>query len=105
MPQAKLDITVAPLGTPTPSLGDYIAAAEKALQQFPGITFQINPMSTTLSGELDDLLQAVRAMHEAPFGLDAQRVITTIRIDDRRDEPPSGLMDKVERVKQKAGLT
>ena len=43
-------------------------------------------MSTILEGEMDDVLAAVKAMHEAPFRMGALRVSTTLRIDDRRDK-------------------
>lgn len=84
-PIIKLDLTVAPMGTPTPSLGRYIAAARAVLAQFPQIEAHLNPMSTTLRGPWDEVMAAVKAMHAAPFELGIERVITTIRLDDRRD--------------------
>jgi uncharacterized protein YqgV (UPF0045/DUF77 family) len=36
---------------------------------------------------MDKVIEAVKAMHEVPFRLGALRVSTTLRIDDRRDQP------------------
>jgi uncharacterized protein YqgV (UPF0045/DUF77 family) len=39
-----------------------------------------------VEGDLDALFAAAREMHEAGFGQGHPRVITTIKIDDRRDK-------------------
>ena len=103
MPKVFLDIHVVPLGTCTTSVSDYVAACERVLKQYPEVEYQINAMTTTLVGELDILLQVVRHMHEAPFVMGAQRVSTTLRIDDRRDKE-AGLEEKVRVVREKAGV-
>jgi len=107
MPIVKIDVSLVPLGTGSTSLGDTIAAAERVLHQYPHVEYHLNPMSTTLRGELAELLQVVQAMHEAAFSLNAQRVVTTLKIDDRRDEDPlaESLLAKMQRVKQKANLS
>jgi uncharacterized protein YqgV (UPF0045/DUF77 family) len=43
-------------------------------------------MGTAVEGEVDDLLRLAAQMHRAPFTHGAQRVLTTIRIDERRDK-------------------
>jgi uncharacterized protein (TIGR00106 family) len=42
-----------------------------------------------LEGPLDELLAVIRKMHELPFDAGAQRVMTLINIDDRRDKKGS----------------
>jgi uncharacterized protein (TIGR00106 family) len=42
-------------------------------------------MGTILSGDLDEVLAVVRKMHESLFEEGAPRVLTQIKIDDRRD--------------------
>jgi uncharacterized protein (TIGR00106 family) len=79
------EVTVVPLGTGSASLSHFVAEAEKVLINFPNIKSMLTPMSTILEGELDDVLAAIKAMHETPFQNGAQRVSTTVRIDDRRD--------------------
>lgn len=43
-------------------------------------------MSTIIEGELDDLFRLGKMMHLATFGKDVKRVVTTLKIDDRRDQ-------------------
>ncbi|MBC9783051.1 MTH1187 family thiamine-binding protein [Heliobacterium chlorum] len=80
------EVTVVPLGTGSPSLSRYVAACHRVLQQAQGIRYQLTPMNTIIEGELDKVLEVIRQMHEVPFGEGAQRVSTSIRIDDRRDK-------------------
>jgi uncharacterized protein (TIGR00106 family) len=81
------EVTVVPLGTATSSLSSYVAEVEKVLKNFPRLKSMLTPMSTSLEGEMADVLEAVKAMHEAPFRMGSLRVSTTLRIDDRRDKP------------------
>lgn len=80
------EVTVVPLGTASPSLSRYVAEVEKVLARHPRLKSMLTPMSTVMEGEMDEVLQALKAMHEAPFRLGALRVSTTLRIDDRRDK-------------------
>jgi len=81
------EVTVVPLGTASASLSAYVAAVEKVLKKFPRLKSMLTPMSTILEGEMADVLEAVKAMHEVPFRMGAMRVSTTLRLDDRRDKP------------------
>ncbi len=87
MARVVAEITVVPLGTATPSLSPFVAEVEKVLKKFPRLDSMLTPMSTILEGEMEDVLDAVKAMHEVPFRMGALRVSTTLRIDDRRDKP------------------
>lgn len=94
------EVTVVPLGTATTSLSSFVAEAEKVLNKFPNIKSMLTPMSTILEGELDDVLAAVKAMHETPFQSGAQRVMTRVSIDDRRDQEIT-MAGKITAVKSK----
>lgn len=84
---AIIDITVIPIGTETPSVSGYVAEIHKVLQKYEGkIKYQLTPMSTLIEGDLKELLDVVREIHEVPFQKGIQRVATNIRIDDRRDK-------------------
>jgi uncharacterized protein (TIGR00106 family) len=98
---ALVQVTIVPLGTGTPSVGDYVAAVHKVLEQSQEqIKYQLTPMSTIIEGELDDLLTVIRRMHEVPFQNGAVRVSTSITIDDRRDK--KGTMEqKLRSVEEK----
>ena len=83
---AIAQVSITPLGTATPSVSEYVANCHKALEEFPEIRWQLTPMATILEGDLDQILAAVRKMHEVPFTEGALRVSTHIKIDDRRDK-------------------
>lgn len=83
---AVVDVTVVPVGTPSAGLSEYVAGCVKVLQEAKGISYQLTPMSTIIEGELGLVMELVREMHEQPFLKDAVRVVTTVRIDDRRDK-------------------
>ena len=57
-------------------------------------------MGTVIEGDLDTIMDTVRQMHEACFKKDVQRVVTTIKIDDRRDKPAT-IESKVQSVREK----
>ncbi len=96
---AIVAVSISPLGE-GPSVSRYVVAAEKALAGYPNIKRQIGPMFTTLEGDLDEIWQAIRAMQEAVFELGAARVVSSIKIDDRRDKVIS-MEGKVKAVEEK----
>jgi len=90
-------LTITPLGTATPSVSRYVAGVEQILRG-TSLNHQLTAMGTIIEGDLDEILAVVRRMHEHPFTQGAQRVSTSLRIDDRRDKPHSiaGKMRSVE---------
>jgi len=86
---AIAEVSIVPLGTGTPSVSKYVATAIKVLQREKGVSYGINPMGTTIEGDVDSILRVVGKMHESVFENGAARVLTTIKIDDRRDKPLS----------------
>jgi len=83
---AVVDVTIVPIGTASASLSEYVAGCVKILREAEGITYQLTPMATIIEGDLDRVFEVVRRMHEQPFIKGIGRVVTTIRIDDRRDK-------------------
>ena len=100
MGQVVAEVTVVPLGTSSASLSAYVVEVERVLKAFPRLKSMLTPMSTILEGDLDTVLEAVKAMHEVPFRMGALRVSTTLRIDDRRDKPVT-MAGKLAAVKRK----
>ncbi|GAB4270379.1 MTH1187 family thiamine-binding protein [Thermincola ferriacetica] len=82
---AVVELTVVPLGTGSPSISEYVAGCLELIKRKENVKYQLTPMGTILEGDLTDILELVRQVHEVPFGKGAQRVITTVKIDDRRD--------------------
>jgi len=83
---ALVEISVIPLGTPTPSVSQYIARAVKVLEGEKDIKYELTAMGTIIEGDLERVLTLARKMHEAVFNAGVMRVVTTIKIDDRRDK-------------------
>jgi uncharacterized protein (TIGR00106 family) len=99
---AIIDISVVPVGTGKPSVSDYVAGAVKLLQKEPGIKYELTAMNTIIEGDLSKLLALAQKMHDSAFDAGAKRVVTTIRIDERRDKPLT-IHGKIKAVKDKLG--
>ena len=59
--------------------------------------YAIMGMGTVMEGPLDKVLEVARLLHEVPFNKGAFRVMTTLKIDDRRDKV-STMAGKVDSV-------
>lgn len=99
---ALVEVSIIPLGTGTPSVSKYIAQAVKVLQGEEDIKYELTAMGTIIEGDLERLLALVSKMHEAVFNAGAMRVVTTIKIDDRRDKT-SGMSNKMDSLKKELG--
>lgn len=51
-----------------------------------GLTYHLGPMSTAVEGGWDEVIAAIRRCHQAAVQKH-DRVITTIVIDDRKNQP------------------
>lgn len=98
---AIMEIAVIPMGTKTPSVSKHVANALGILKKEKNIKYELTPMGTIVEGDLDRLLVLAKKMHAAVFeDKEVLRVVTTIKIDDRRDKPQS-MQDKIRPVKEK----
>ncbi len=80
---AQLSIT--PIGVGT-SVSDYVRVALEEIKK-SGIKYELNAMATVIEVEsLDKLFEIVKKAHTAVMDKGAKRVITEIKIDDRRDK-------------------
>ena len=84
--QVIAEIAIAPLGTPTTSLSRYVASCLNVVKQAPDVSYELTAMGTIIQGPLERILDLARKMHEVPFAMGAKRVLTTLKIDDRRDK-------------------
>jgi len=98
---AIIEVSVVPLGTGSPSVSRYVAEAEKVLQGEKDIKYELTAMGTIIEGDLDTLLNLVKKMHRRVLDTaGVMRVVTTLRIDERRDKE-SSISGKVASVKRK----
>jgi uncharacterized protein (TIGR00106 family) len=81
------------------SMADDVADAVAALEEFD-VSYETNPMGTVVEAEdVDTLLDAVGAAHRA---VEADRVSTVLKIDDKRTSE-SAAEEKVARVEASLG--
>jgi uncharacterized protein (TIGR00106 family) len=81
------------------SMAEDVAAAVTALEDF-GVTYETNPMGTVIEADsVEELLAAVGAAHRA---VDADRVSTFLKIDDKRTAD-STAREKVDAVEDHLG--
>lgn len=99
---AMIEVSVLPVGTKSPSVSDYIAGAVRILKKEPGIKYELTAMGTIIEGEIEHLLALAGKMHRSAFDAGAVRVVTTVKIDERRDKPLT-IKGKIEAVKEKLG--
>ena len=96
---AIVELSVVPVGTGTPSVSKYVAGAVRILQDEKDIKYTLTAMGTIIEGDLEHLLTLVRMMHQSAFDAGVMRVVTMVKIDERRDKPLS-MSGKVEAVKR-----
>ena len=82
---AILEISVVPIGTKGTSLSSYVADCLRVLKE-ENVPYELTAMGTNVEGNLQKLIRVALKMHQVPFGKGAQRVVTTLKIDDRRDK-------------------
>jgi uncharacterized protein (TIGR00106 family) len=78
-------VSIAPVGVGT-SVGRFVAAALRVAQRQRRVRHRLDPMFTTLEGELSEIFALIQRMQEAVFEAGAARVSTVIKIDERRDQ-------------------
>ena len=82
---AILEISVVPIGTNDTSLSAYVADCLRILKK-EKVRYELSSMGTNIEGDLRDLFKIAFKMHQIPFEKGALRVLTTLKIDDRRDK-------------------
>jgi uncharacterized protein (TIGR00106 family) len=85
---AVAEISVVPVGTANASISNYVAGAVKIVRA-SGLKYELSSMGTNVEGDVAAILDLVRKVHDACFKAGAVRVLTTVKIDDRKDKPLS----------------
>jgi uncharacterized protein (TIGR00106 family) len=95
---AIVAVSISPVGEGV-GVSRHVAAAVGVLRAQQRVQFRLDPMFTTLDGDLDEIFSLIRRMQEAVFAAGAVRVGTVIKIDDRRDREVS-MEDKLASVQK-----
>jgi len=51
-----------------------------------GVKYELTSIGTILEGDLKDVFEVAKKTHESVFDEEVSRVVTSIRIDDRKDK-------------------
>jgi uncharacterized protein (TIGR00106 family) len=93
------EFSVVPIGKGE-SVSQYVAECIKIVEA-SGLPYRLNPMGTVVEGDYDAVMGVVRECHMRVMAM-ATRVITTVKVDDRRGAV--GMIDrKVRSVEEKMG--
>ena len=96
------ELEIIPIGTKSASLSALLAEVAKLIDQ-SGLDYRVGPMGTVVEGEWDRIMGLAKRCHEAMLA-STDRVMTTIRIDDRTDKPGSDrITQKVQSLEAKVG--
>lgn len=96
------ELEIIPIGTQSPSLGTILAEVARLIDK-SGLDYRVGPMGTVVEGEWDRIMTLAKQCHQTVLG-SAGRVMTTIRIDDRKDKPGAGrITQKVQSLEAKVG--
>ena len=82
-----MEISIIPIGTKTTSVSGYVAEAVRVVRKEKGIKFSLTSMGTIIeANSIEKLFDIAGKMHNVVFSDDIKRVVTTIKIDDRKDK-------------------
>lgn len=97
-----VEFSLIPVGTGvsiSPCLAKAIRVVDKS-----GLDYRVGPMGTVVEGDWDEVFGIIKKCHNLMMK-DADRVMTTITVDDRKDRPPKGrITAKVRSLEEKAGI-
>jgi uncharacterized protein (TIGR00106 family) len=94
------EVSIFPLGTESPSVSRYVAAAVRELEA-SGLRCTLGPMGTTVEAETTEELYAALARAQAAvFESGAKRAYTVLKMDERRDVEDRSAEDMTRSVRE-----
>lgn len=97
------EISIIPVGTGSPSVSEYVAAAVSELET-SGLRVTLTATGTSVEADSPEaLFSALAAAQEAVFRQGAGRAYTILKMDDRRDEEQRSQEDMVRSVRESQG--
>lgn len=91
------EFSIVPVGKGV-SLSPFVAECLRIVKD-SGLKHQLTPMGTVLEGEAGKVIATIMACHSRVLEM-SERVVTNIKIDDRRDRP-ADMERKVRSVEEK----
>ncbi len=93
-----LDLCIVPIGVGV-SVSKYIVACEKVIAD-AGLTPHLHSYGTTVEGDWDQVMAAVKRCHQKVHEMGAPRISTVIKLGTRTDRAQT-IEDKVRSVREK----
>jgi uncharacterized protein (TIGR00106 family) len=85
--KATAELQVVPLGSGV-SVREEVTRVVELLDGYPFIV-QTHASGTNIEGELDDILDAVRSVHEALHDTGTVRMVSYLKLETRTDKTPT----------------
>ena len=96
------ELEIIPIGAPGPSLSAQLTEVAKLIDR-SGLDYRVGPMGTVVEGDWDRVMTLAKQCHQAALA-SSGRVMTTIRIDERKDQPaPGRITRKVQSLETRVG--
>lgn len=92
-----VELSVVPVGTGSTGVSQFVRTAIEVIKK-SGLNYVVNPMGTCIEGEWEKVFSVIKEVHETLVQMGCARLLTTIKIDDRRDKPQP-METKVAKVK------
>ncbi|HZH58206.1 MAG TPA: MTH1187 family thiamine-binding protein [Metabacillus sp.] len=80
-----LEISIIPIGTDSTSFSSEVTNVVQKIAD-KDLTYKLTPTSTVIEGEIDQLWDIARDMHQEAFSAGPDRIVTNISIDHRTDK-------------------
>jgi len=94
------EISVIPIGEGI-DLVSYVARIVKIIDE-SGLDYKLNAMGTVVEGDSDRIFDLIKKCHNKMLET-AQRVYTTVKIDERKDKNTKMIEHKVQAVEKEIG--
>ena len=96
------EISVIPIGVGI-DLASHVAKVVKIIDE-SGLDYKLNAMGTIVEGDSDRIFDLIKKFHNKMLE-SAQRVYTTVKIDERKDTKIKMIEQKVQAVEKELGKT
>ncbi|MEH7273696.1 MTH1187 family thiamine-binding protein [Neobacillus vireti] len=80
-----LEISIVPVGTDSTSISSQVIDAVQIIEE-KDLKYEVTPTATVLEGDIDDLWEVAKEMHQTALDVGPERIVTTITIDHRTDK-------------------
>jgi len=96
------ELEIIPIGTKSASLSELLAEVARCVDA-SGLECRFGSMGTVVEGDWEQVMRLAKECHEGLLR-SCDRVMTTIRIDDRKDKPgPGRITQKVASLEARLG--